>query len=160
VALKTVSAVKRCTYNLSGVFSLDSSARFGYDIHYGNETRDLLVQFSGGINEQILSRDLASIRVQQETNSVSEHCELCRSVLTAPALVQVIPSRPTKGGFFYAPDYLTLISHNPPTAIAYLMPSPGLVLIADFDVFQYAFTRLTATSPGSVTIYAISPRSL
>jgi hypothetical protein len=32
------------------------------------------------------------------------------------------------------------------------MPSPGLVLIADFDVFQYAFTRLTATSPGSVTI--------
>jgi len=55
---------------------------------------------------------------------------------------------------------LTRISHSPPAAIAYLMPSPGLVLIADFDVFQYAFTRLTATSPGSVAIYAISLRSL
>jgi hypothetical protein len=55
---------------------------------------------------------------------------------------------------------LARISHSPPAAIAYLMPSPGLVLIADFDVFQYAFTRLTATNPGSVTIYAISLRSL
>jgi len=55
---------------------------------------------------------------------------------------------------------LTRISHSPPAAIAYLMPSPGLVLIADFDVFQYAFTPLTATNPGSVTIYAISLRSL
>jgi len=36
----------------------------------------------------------------------------------------------------------------------------GLVLIADFNVFQYALTRLTATSPGSITIYAISLRSL
>ena len=51
------------------------------------------------------------------------------------------------------------ISHSPPAATAYLMPSPGLVLIADFDTFQYAFTRPTATNPGSVTIYAISPRS-
>ena len=28
---------------------------------------------------------------------------------------------------------LARISHSPPAAIAYLMPSPGLVLIADFD---------------------------
>ena len=47
---------------------------------------------------------------------------------------------------------LARISHSPPAAIAYLMPCPGLALIADFDVFQYAFTRLTATSPRSVRI--------
>ena len=104
----TLSAVKNCTYILSGVFSLDSLARFGYDMHYGNETRDLLVQFSGGINEQILSRDLASICIQQKADPVSGHCELYRSVLTAPALVLAIVSRPTEGGFFYAPDYLNI----------------------------------------------------
>jgi len=42
--------------------------------------------------------------------------------------------------------------------IARISHSP--VLIADFDVFQYALAPLTATSPGSVTIYAISLRSL
>ncbi len=105
---KSVSALKRCTYTLTRVFSLDSLACFGYDMHYENETRDLLVQFSRGINEQILSRDLASIRVQQKANPVSGHCELYRSVLTAHALLQAIVSRPTEGGFFYASDYLNI----------------------------------------------------
>jgi len=102
-APKAVSATKNCTYILRGVFPLDFFARFGYDMHYGNETRDLLVQFSGGCNERILSRDLASIRVQQETEPVSDHCELCRSVLTAPALFQAIVSRQLRAAFFMRP---------------------------------------------------------
>jgi len=55
---------------------------------------------------------------------------------------------------------LARISHSPLAATAYLTPPPGLALIADFDIFQYAFTRLTAPSPGSVTTYAVSLRSL
>ena len=55
---------------------------------------------------------------------------------------------------------LARISHSPSAATAYLTPYPGLALIADFDIFQYAFTRLTAPSPGSVTTYAVSLESL
>ena len=50
----------------------------------------------------------------------------------------------------------TRIIHDPSAAIAYLTPSPGLVLFADLDVFQYYCARLTALSPGSDAIYAIS----
>ena len=46
---------------------------------------------------------------------------------------------------------LACVSHSPLAATEYLMPSPGLALLADLDVFQYAFTQLEAPSPGSVT---------
>ena len=42
---------------------------------------------------------------------------------------------------------LARISHSPPAAIAYLIPSSGLVLIADFDVFQYAFSLTHCDKP-------------
>jgi hypothetical protein len=54
---------------------------------------------------------------------------------------------------------LTRIIHEPLAAIAYLTSSPGLSLIADLDVLQYACARLTALSPGSNAIYAISLQS-
>ena len=42
---------------------------------------------------------------------------------------------------------LARISHSPSAATAYLTASSGFGLIADFDVLQYAFTRLTAPNP-------------
>jgi hypothetical protein len=57
-------------------------------------------------------------------------------------------------------DILTRIIHDPSAAIAYLTPSPGLILIADLDVFQYACARLAASSIGSVATYEASRRSL
>jgi len=51
---------------------------------------------------------------------------------------------------------LARIIHDPSAAIAYLTSSPGLILIADLDVLQYACARLTALSPGPNAIYTIS----
>jgi len=51
---------------------------------------------------------------------------------------------------------LARIIHDPSAAIAYLTPSPGLILIADLEVLQYACARLTAISPGSDASYTIS----
>jgi hypothetical protein len=50
-------------------------------------------------------------------------------------------------------DTLARIIHEPLAAIAYLTSSPGLGLIADLDVLQYACARLTALSPGSNAIF-------
>ena len=100
----------------------------------------------------------------QPAESASEpQTAACKSILHTESSRHLQPQRissPPPPHKHRDPKGLTRISHSPPAAIAYLMPSPGLVLIADFDVFQYAFTRLTATSPGSVAIYAISLRSL
>jgi hypothetical protein len=54
------------------------------------------------------------------------------------ALGQIVPKpqKSSEGRFarVYGARYLaSRISHSPPAAIAYLVPSPGLVLIADFD---------------------------
>ncbi len=98
--LNGISALNRCTYSLSGTFSLDFFARFGYDMDYGIETRDLLAWFSRGSNDPVLLRNLDSVCIQQEANPVSGHCELYRFVLTAPTLLQANPSRPSSGGFF------------------------------------------------------------
>lgn len=63
-ALRYVSTLKLYICALSGIFFLDFFADFGYHIDHGNYGKDLLVQFFGGCNEQILLRNLASIFIQ------------------------------------------------------------------------------------------------
>ena len=55
---------------------------------------------------------------------------------------------------------LARIFHSPSAAIAYLTPSPGLALLTDLDVFQYACARFAAPSPGSDATYTISLQCL
>ena len=77
---------------LLGVIFLAFPCRFGYHTYNEIEREYTLAQLSGGTDEQILPRNLASVRIQQKTNPVPDHRELHRFVLRLHLIPRAMPS--------------------------------------------------------------------